>query len=609
MKTFLGTKKLVTLALIMVSFYLAACSELSEVTPNSYQTSQLGLFHDDDIEGAKFFNVSSLENIDEIEESPLTQTLAEQSVSSNPASPIYLAAIRHDGANAWEIHRYQPDSQEDLLVYSGERQIDSVSISQDGNTIAAIMASEVMRDGLIASNLEVYRFSLNPRLVERFSVTPHDERHISISGDAKVWVWESKNLINGKRTVYERSFEGAVASDRMFGGREAQLEARLEPTGRYLTLIRYSDDGQYSLMIYDRNRRRFSQVLLGNDRLSQPSLSSDLSRLSYERITASGQRQLILHQLSTAQEKTLLNLNTPQPFNAQLSASGQYLSYGLKNQLNGSLWFYDIAKEQSENAYSSQGFYYPNFAWQGDVTTPNPQPQPTIWQPKPGTSWQWQLQGTINTSFDVDMYDIDLFDTPVSVIEELHGDGRIVICYFSAGSYEAWRPDAASFPSEVKADKMAGWDELWLDIRHLDLLGPIMKARLDLAVEKGCDGVEPDNVDAYSNRTGRPLTAQDQLSYNIFLAEEAHKRGLSIGLKNDLDQVLALEPYFDWALNEQCFSYQECNLLLPFIQNGKAVFGVEYELSPNRFCNQANSMNMDFLKKTYDLTATRQACR
>lgn len=99
-----------------------------------------------------------------------------------------------------------------------------------------------------------------------------------------------------------------------------------------------------------------------------------------------------------------------------------------------------------------------------------------------------------------------------------------------------------------------------------------MRARLDLAKNKGCDGVEPDNVDAYTQPDpGFPLTYDDQKAYNIFLAQEAHARDLSIGLKNDLDQVLDLLPYFDWALNEQCWYYQECHLLQPFIQ-GKKVF-------------------------------------
>ncbi len=234
----------------------------------------------------------------------------------------------------------------------------------------------------------------------------------------------------------------------------------------------------------------------------------------------------------------------------------------------------------------------------------------SVWQPAPGTSWQWQLTGDIDTSFDVDMYDIDLFDAPQAVIDELHSNGRIVICYFSAGSWEEWRDDAGDFPESLIGNPLEGWpDERWLDIRQIDLLAPVMAARLDLAVTKQCDGVEPDNVTAYNNNTGFPITAQDQLDYNIWLAEQAHLRSLSIGLKNDLEQIPELVDYFDWALNEECYQYEECDLLLPFVQAGKAVFGVEYEGDDAEFCPYFNQLNFDWLKKRWDLDAWRIGCR
>lgn len=250
-----------------------------------------------------------------------------------------------------------------------------------------------------------------------------------------------------------------------------------------------------------------------------------------------------------------------------------------------------------------------NLTW-SDEQEPTVEPPTTgIWSPSPGTSWQWQLTGAVDTSFNVQMYDIDLFDTPPSVIESLHNQGRVVICYFSAGSWENWRPDAGQFPAGVKG-RSNGWaGEKWLDIRALDVLGPVMAARLDLAVAKGCDGVEPDNVDGYQNNSGFSLTPQDQLAFNIWLAEQAHARGLSIGLKNDLDQVSVLEPYFDWALSEQCYQYRECDALTPFVAAGKAVFGVEYVGDPGEFCSITNALDFDWLKKDLDLGASRIACR
>jgi len=232
-----------------------------------------------------------------------------------------------------------------------------------------------------------------------------------------------------------------------------------------------------------------------------------------------------------------------------------------------------------------------------------------IWQPAPGTSWQWQLLGTIDTSFDVVMYDIDLFDAPQATIDQLHSAGRVVICYFSAGSWEDWRDDAAAFPEALRGKPLEDWPgEKWLDVRQLAQLGPLMGARLDLAVTKKCDGVEPDNVDGYANDSGFPLTGADQLAYNRWLAQEAHKRGLSIGLKNDLDQIPDLIGDFDWALNEQCFAFDECDRLLPFVQAGKAVFGVEYTGNAAAFCPQANQMGYSWLKKNLNLDAQRLDC-
>lgn len=238
---------------------------------------------------------------------------------------------------------------------------------------------------------------------------------------------------------------------------------------------------------------------------------------------------------------------------------------------------------------------------------------PPVWQPGPGTSWQWQLLGRIDTSVDVDMYDIDLFDAPQATIDRLHQDGRVVICYFSAGSWENWRSDAAAFPTRVRGNRLAGWaGERWLDVRDATVRANMIN-RLDLAVSKRCDGVEPDNVDGYTNSSGFPLSYADQIDFNTFLANAAHARGLSIGLKNDLDQLRDLQPLFDWALNEECFAYQECGRLSPFLNAGKAVFHVEYPASARQVTTLANrvchaGLGFETLLKPMDLTAPRLDC-
>lgn len=238
------------------------------------------------------------------------------------------------------------------------------------------------------------------------------------------------------------------------------------------------------------------------------------------------------------------------------------------------------------------------------------------WRPVPGLDWQMQLSGPLDLSVGRDVFFLDLFDATDADLETLRERGTRVVCYVSAGSWEDWREDADRFPTAAIGDPLDGWPgESWLDVRSPDLR-PIMSARLDLAVERGCDGVDPDNVDGYANDGGFPLTGADQLGYIRWLADAAHDRGLAIGLKNDLGQVPDLVDEVDWQVNEQCVEYEECDALLPFTAAGKPVFGLEYPRSDRQtiddraaeVCAVANRLEFDTLIKPLDLTAARLVC-
>jgi hypothetical protein len=207
------------------------------------------------------------------------------------------------------------------------------------------------------------------------------------------------------------------------------------------------------------------------------------------------------------------------------------------------------------------------------------------------------------------VYDIDGLDTTRRVVRALHGRGRKVICYFSAGSYEPYRPDASRFPQDVRGRPIQGFpDERWLDIRRIDALGPILRRRLDTCKRKRFDGVDPDNVDGYANETGFRLIAADQLRFNRWIAREAHQRGLAVGLKNDPEQVRKLARSFDFAVVEQCCQYHECRAFSPFVRRGKAVFEVEYGTPPRRFCGSARRLRFSAIFKHVSLGAFRRAC-
>ncbi|MFC8920289.1 endo alpha-1,4 polygalactosaminidase [Streptomyces sp. NPDC057116] len=245
----------------------------------------------------------------------------------------------------------------------------------------------------------------------------------------------------------------------------------------------------------------------------------------------------------------------------------------------------------------------------GDTSpVPGPPPAAARWVPRPGTPWQWQLDGRVDPRADVPVYDIDGFENTAGDVARLHREGRRVICYVNAGAWEDFRPDRDDFPASVRG-RPNGWaGERWLDIRRLDVLRPLMERRLDMCRRKGFDAVEPDLMDGYLHDTGFPLVAADQLAYNRMLARAARERGLSVGLKNDLPQIPALVGDFDFAVNEQCAEFGECGRLVPFVRAGKAVFHVEYALAPADFCAEARELGLSSMRKRPRLDTWRQAC-
>jgi hypothetical protein len=194
------------------------------------------------------------------------------------------------------------------------------------------------------------------------------------------------------------------------------------------------------------------------------------------------------------------------------------------------------------------------------------------WTPPQHLTWYWQLQGTVKIQ-PVMTTDFDGFDHSADTVQRF---GQKAICYIDVGTWENWRPDASQFPGSVKG-RSNGWPgEKWLDIRS-PLIRPLLHSRFAMCRQKGFDAVEPDNMDGYTNRTGFPLKASDQLAFNEWVASDVHSLDLAVFQKNDTDQASTLQPYFDGIIDEQCNQYSECNTLQPYLSAGKPALNAEYK--------------------------------
>jgi hypothetical protein len=227
------------------------------------------------------------------------------------------------------------------------------------------------------------------------------------------------------------------------------------------------------------------------------------------------------------------------------------------------------------------------------------------WAPGPTTAaWQWQLQGKVDTGVRACVDEVDGFETSKATVAALHRNGVKVICYLDVGSWEEYRPDAGRFPRSSLGAVYEGWpEERWLDIAHFRPFAPIMEKRIAMCAHKGFDGVEPDNIAGWENKTGFPLTRADQRRYNLWIARQVHRRGMAVALKNDPRQVKELVGAFDFAVVEECFQYHECGSFKPFVEAGKAVFEAEYELPPAKFCDQAEALGFSAIRKGLELFA------
>jgi hypothetical protein len=210
------------------------------------------------------------------------------------------------------------------------------------------------------------------------------------------------------------------------------------------------------------------------------------------------------------------------------------------------------------------------------------------WIPAPGTTFQIQYDGNYTDSVAADVYDIDGEDAPQSFIDDLHAKGRKVMCYISVGTWENWRKDAGQFPKRVIGRPDGGWKgERWIDVTQMSVLQPIMTARLQMCKAKHFDGVDPDNMDGFENRTGFKISYKQQLAYNTWVAQEAHTLGLTADEKGDNDQVKDMAKVFDFAVTEECWKQGWCDEFAVYTARNALVIDVEYNVPPATFTSKA----------------------
>jgi endo-alpha-1,4-polygalactosaminidase (GH114 family) len=242
------------------------------------------------------------------------------------------------------------------------------------------------------------------------------------------------------------------------------------------------------------------------------------------------------------------------------------------------------------------------------LAPPAPSYQPA---PAPGSPFQIQLDGGVPTDEGAQIIEVD-GQAPEVNSGWAADPSAYTVCYMSAGTLEEYRLDARGFSDEVMGNSLPDWpDERYVDLRRLDLLGPIWEARLDACAEAGFDAVDPDNIDSFANDSGFPLTEGDAIAAALWLADAAHTRGLAIAQKNAPELTPRLVDVFDFAATEGCLTQGWCSEMAPYVDAGKPVLAIEYVedgATLDALCSAAESAHLSLLVTTLDLPGTGERC-
>lgn len=224
-------------------------------------------------------------------------------------------------------------------------------------------------------------------------------------------------------------------------------------------------------------------------------------------------------------------------------------------------------------------------------------------------TWQWQLAGPVDVSVDADVFLLDPVRTTSTETAALRARSRRLVCQVRVGTYADGDADATRFPPAVRGAAVPGRrGSRFLDVRRWDALAPVLADRFRLCRGKGFGAVALDDADGYRHRSGFPLGFDEQLLFNRRLAGLARRLDLSPGLVDDVAQVAALVPDFDFAVNQECVRRRECAKLLPFVDAGKPVFHVEYAGDPAASCVTATGYGFASIRKDRALDAWREPC-
>lgn len=172
-----------------------------------------------------------------LESSGTDAPLSSQAVLANTTG--YVTYIRIS-SGTWQLWLANQGTDQNTLVYRGNRTISSTTVNLAGNTL--FFTAQVTAG---SSNYEVYRLTLGNNVTTKLTTTTAAEADVSVSADGLNIVWGGVNPSGGKRAVFSRTYSGSSFTQSVLGiGSGDQYEPTVSGDGAYIALLRQTSSTQ-----------------------------------------------------------------------------------------------------------------------------------------------------------------------------------------------------------------------------------------------------------------------------------------------------------------------------------------------------------------------------
>jgi FG-GAP repeat len=314
--------------LIGILFLLVACSQTAQVTP---QPTQETIFSDADVDRATLDVETQTEQMtpqdlgevpegNELPELPDSAgELGAQAVLPNASGFVYYIRYQAGISNPWSVQRANQSTDVVTTIYSGQREIQSIGGSSDGNTIVLSMRQSTTA----GSDFEIYRLTVSSQTTEQLTDDTVDNTNVTMTANAVGIAWQQP--INKRSAIVFR----AGITTRTISLAEPIRQPSLSGNGNWLVFTRKRTNGLDQVIRYK---------LTDNTYVGVFSAATTTTILDHPSISNTGDKIMWLQSVPGAQFIRLRNLtsNTSQTVvsststleHPSMTADGNFATYG-----------------------------------------------------------------------------------------------------------------------------------------------------------------------------------------------------------------------------------------------------------------------------------------